>query len=84
MSDRADERSWSEVLGAGVRGRRRRLGLTQHDVAALAGCADRFVHELEHGKATARLDKVVAVLGVLGLALRIVTGPEGIAVAVDA
>ncbi len=61
-----------------MRSRRRLLGLTQHDVAALAGCADRFVHTLEQGKATVRLDKVLDVLEVLGLGLRVTSGPAGV------
>lgn len=68
----------ADALGASVRARRRQLGLTQHDVALLAGCADRFVHTLEQGKATLRLDKVLDVLEVLGLGLRVEPGPPGV------
>lgn len=57
-----------------VRDRRRELDLRQEDLAALAGVSTRFVHALEASKATAQLDKLVAVLTVLGLELRIV-GP---------
>lgn len=64
--DRAD------ALGATVRARRRRLGLRQEELADLAGCSERFVHTLEIGKPTVRLDKVLAVLAVLGLDLAVV------------
>lgn len=61
-------------LGAQARRRRRALGISQEELADLAGVSARFVHSFEHGKATVRLDKVLAVLDVLGLQLTIV-GP---------
>jgi len=57
-------------LPADVRARRRDLGLRQADLADLSGTSERFIRELEHGKATLRLDKVIAVLDALGLELR--------------
>ncbi|GAB2697550.1 type II toxin-antitoxin system Y4mF family antitoxin [Thalassiella azotivora] len=57
-------------LAAAVRTRRRELGLGQEELADLAGTSVRFVRSLEHGKATVRLDKLLAVLGALGLQLR--------------
>jgi HTH-type transcriptional regulator / antitoxin HipB len=63
-----------EVLGAHVRSRREGLGLRQAELADLAGCSTRFVHEVEAGKETARLDKVLDVLEVLGLDLALVPG----------
>lgn len=65
MTDRADD------LGARVRSRRRELGLKQAELAELAGCSTRFVHTVEAGKATVRLDKLLDVLDVLGLRLTI-------------
>lgn len=49
--------------------RRRELGLRQVDLASLAGVSERFVRQLEGGKASLRLDKVEQVLDVLGLEL---------------
>lgn len=57
------------MLGPQVRQRRRALGLTQAELANLAGVSPRFVHALETGKASVQLDRVQAVLGVLGLRL---------------
>lgn len=57
-------------LGADIRDRRRALGLNQHDLAELSGTSERFIRDLEHGKSTVRLDKLTAVLEVLGLQLR--------------
>ncbi len=56
-------------LGQQVRDRRKSLRLTQDSLADLAGCSPRFVRALEAGKATVRLDKVLAVLDALGLEL---------------
>ena len=70
MIDRAPE------IGTIVRSRRTRLGLKQKELAELAGCSTRFVHTVEAGKATVRLDKLLDVLDVLGLELRVV-GPTG-------
>lgn len=68
MSDRVDS------LAAAVRRRRSELGLRQADLGALAGCSTRFVHTLEQGKTTLRLDKLLDVLEVLGLGLSVVPG----------
>ncbi len=57
-------------LGADIRARRRSLGLNQHDLAELSGTSERFIRDLEHGKSSVRLDKLTAVLSVLGLQLR--------------
>jgi HTH-type transcriptional regulator/antitoxin HipB len=64
MHDRANS---SDALAAVVRRRRLELGLHQDELAALAGVSTRFVHTLEQGKPTVQLDKVLAVLGQLGV-----------------
>lgn len=45
-------------LGPFVKERRKRLKLTQHDLADRAGVGLRFVRELKQGKRTLRMDKV--------------------------
>lgn len=57
-------------LADDVRLRRKELGLTQVDAADLAGVSERFVRLVEAGKDSVRLDKLEALLGVLGLELR--------------
>jgi y4mF family transcriptional regulator len=54
-------------LGAIVVNRRKELHLGQDELAELAQVSPRFIRALEHGKTTARLDKIQAVLDVLGL-----------------
>lgn len=59
------------ALGQLVRQVRNRQGMTQADILGLANTGNRFIVELENGKPTVRLDKVLAVLDVLGLELRV-------------
>lgn len=73
-ADGAGEEGRVAALAEAVRRRRDELGLRQAEVADLAGCSQRFLHTLEHGKATLRLDKVLDVLAVLGLDLSVVPG----------
>jgi y4mF family transcriptional regulator len=61
--------SEAKQLGAAVRQRRRELGLTQEQIAGIAGVGVRFVSELERGKATAEIGKVLQVARRLGLDL---------------
>ena len=63
-------------FGKAVRGRREALGLKQVELAELARCSTRFVHMVEAGKATMRLDKLLDVLSVLGLGIQLVRGPR--------
>ncbi len=62
-----------EALPANVRARRAALGLTQQDLADLAGVSERFVRFVEQGKPSVQLDSLLAVLNTLGLELRLVT-----------
>lgn len=71
LHERADQRG---PLAAVILGRREALGLRQEELADLAGCSARFVHDVEAGKPTAQLDKVLDVLDALGLHLEVVQG----------
>ena len=57
----------STELGDVVRARRRLLALKQLDVAGLGNTGNRFIIELERGKPTVQLQKVLDVLDLLGL-----------------
>ena len=59
------------TLAAEVRERRRALGLSQRDLAELAGVSERFVRFVEQAKPSIQLDTLLAVLDVLGLELAI-------------
>jgi HTH-type transcriptional regulator/antitoxin HipB len=58
-----------EILGPLVRRRRRELGLTQEEVAGVAGTGVRFISDLETGKRSVQLDTLLKVLAALGLQL---------------
>jgi len=56
-------------IGKEVRQARKQLGVTQRDLAMTAGTGLRFVVELEQGKETLQIGKVLDVLQALGLRL---------------
>ena len=58
-------------IGSALRAARRRLGLTQQEVADLAGLSDRTVRDLEKGSSSPSLGAVIAVATVLGLRLEV-------------
>ena len=58
-------------IGAAVRARRKRDGLTLVETAGLTNVGVRVLSELENGKPTLRLDKLLHVLSALGLQLSI-------------
>lgn len=55
-----------QQLGDALRIARKRLGLTQPQIALAAGVGVRFIVELEAGKPTLRLEKVLRVIDALG------------------
>lgn len=58
-------------LGRLIRQERQAQGLRQPDLAAAAGTSVRFIVEVERGKETARIGKVLDVLRQLGLTVEI-------------
>jgi HTH-type transcriptional regulator / antitoxin HipB len=63
--------SSSKDIGKAVRAKRKADKLTQADAAALCGVGTRFLGELERGKDTAQIGKVIRILQGLGLELQI-------------
>jgi HTH-type transcriptional regulator / antitoxin HipB len=66
MEVRVEIRSPAD-LGSTVRGRRTELRLTQADVAEAAGVSRAWLIDLEKGKPTVELSRVLGVLDALGL-----------------
>jgi len=60
-----------EELGRCVRARRKEQDATQAEFAALCGVGVRFISDLENGKPTMELGKVLQVIKCLGLELSI-------------
>lgn len=70
MSVNSSERVTSTVqIGKIARAARKRQGLTQLDLAGLAGKSNRFLIDLERGKETLQMQMVLDVLALLGLEL---------------
>jgi y4mF family transcriptional regulator len=67
--------STAETLGAALRAARKKMGLTQPDLALAAGVGVRFIVDLEGGKPTVRLEQVLRVVAALGGSLAL-TGLE--------
>jgi HTH-type transcriptional regulator/antitoxin HipB len=62
----------STDLGALVKAVRRSQGLLQTDLAGLSGAGNRYVVDLERGKPTLQLQKVLDMLDLLGLEVQVV------------
>ena len=63
-------------IGSIVREAHKAAGLRQDQLAASAGVGLRFVVELERGKPTAQLDKVLQVLTAMGLRIAVLPAHE--------
>jgi len=59
--------SSTELIGELARARRKELALTQTDLAGLGGTGNRFIVDLEGGKPTIQMQKVLDTLNLLGL-----------------
>ena len=61
----------TEQIGAAIRARRRQLKVTQKDLAMTCGTGLRFIIDLEKGKPTCQIGKILQVFHALGLKLQI-------------
>lgn len=61
----------TETIGTVIRSVRKKLGITQRDLALTANTGLRFIIELEKGKPTCQMGKVLQVLQVLGIQLNL-------------
>ena len=59
----------TEQIGAFVRTTRKTLGATQKDLALTSGTGLRFIVDLEKGKPTCQMGKVLTVLHSLGISM---------------
>ena len=66
-----------EMIGSWIRDTRKRLGVTQKDLALTAGTGLRFVIDLERGKESCELGKSLRVLQTLGITLTLTPPPPG-------
>lgn len=57
----------TKELGEIIRKKRKEKGLTQSDLAISANVGMRFLVDLENGKNTAQIGKILSVCGALGI-----------------
>ena len=60
-------------IGERIRGTRKALGLTQEQLALTAGTGLRFIVDLEKGKPTCQIGKVLTVMSTLGIKMTLTT-----------
>ncbi|MFN3825996.1 MAG: helix-turn-helix transcriptional regulator [Micavibrio sp.] len=65
-----------EQLGQLVKQTRKAMGVTQKDLALTSGTGLRFIIELEKGKPTCQIGKVLTVLHTLGIKLSLSAPPS--------
>lgn len=58
-----------DAMGAAIRKRRKEMGYTQAFLAAYAGVSASFLSELENGKETIQMNKMLLILQLLGMDL---------------
>lgn len=56
-------------IGSIVRQRRKEMGITQSELSGMAGVGNRFIVDLENGKQTIQLGKVLHLISWLGIEL---------------
>jgi y4mF family transcriptional regulator len=61
-----------ESIGRLIRSTRKALGVTQRDLAMTSGTGLRFIIDLEKGKPTCHLGKVLTVLHTLGIKVELI------------
>jgi y4mF family transcriptional regulator len=66
-----------ESIGRLIRSTRKALGVTQRDLAMTSGTGLRFIIDLEKGKPTCHLGKVLTVLRTLGIKVELIPPERG-------
>lgn len=65
-----------KYLGKAIRDTRKNKKMTQGDLAAITGTSTKFISDVEGGKETVQIDKVLDLIRALGLYLYVT--PEGL------
>jgi len=64
-----------EQIGKLIRETRKKLGVTQRDLALTSGTGMRFVIDLEKGKETCEIGKALTILNTLGISVTLTPPP---------
>lgn len=67
-----------DILGQAIEAERKRRQLTQSQLALLSNTSINFISQIERGKKTAQIGKVIDVLQILGIQLVIQRGSAGV------
>ncbi len=71
MSNNFEYIDRSSSLGSFIKNIRKAQKLTQDEVAGLSGTGLRFIVDLEKGKPTCQIEKVLGVIKVLGIRIKL-------------
>lgn len=74
----SNQQSHTVTLGLAIEAERKRRRLTQTQLADLTHTSINFVSQVERGKKTAQIGKVLDILQILGLQLVIEKGSAGV------
>lgn len=74
----SNQQSHTITLGLAIEAERKRRRLTQTQLANLTNTSINFVSQVERGKKTAQIGKVIDILQILGLQLVIERGSAGV------
>lgn len=66
----------SNDLGSAIKKRRKELGYTQNFVSEQTGLSVSFISDVENGKATAEIGKIINLVNLLGMDVSITTRGE--------
>ena len=66
------------IIGVAIEAERKQRKLTQGQLADLSGASINFISQIERGKITAQIGKVIDVLQILGIQLVINRGNAGV------
>lgn len=72
------KKSSVSILGDAIEAERKRRKLTQGQLADLTDTSINFISQIERGKKTAQIGKVIDVLQILGMQLVIEKGAAGV------
>jgi len=64
-------------IGELIRDTRKKLGVTQRDLALTSGTGMRFIIDLEKGKETCEIGKALAILNTLGIKITLTPPAKG-------
>lgn len=70
--------SYATIIGLAIETERKKRHLTQTQLAELSNSSINFISQIESGKTTAHIGKVLNVLNVLGLQINIEKGAAGV------